>query len=200
MGMVLIFTLIVWQSPGTCDKFTHGANKKLLLVDIDDTLTNINPVTSTEVLKFAVTNGYDLGVITASNRPPQMLCDGARGNKSQSPYMPDFLCEYLHRTDYKTYNNYTMTMGQPHDIDRTHPYLDVNNRYKYGWRKGVQASIVRDALNFDEVVILDDQRVVCDGINHSTNDQITAFIVDNKIPDQSVDIHHNHALRKRLSE
>lgn len=200
-GVIITFLLYVTGviKPEKFEKIETrtGGKKKLLLLDIDNTLTDINPSESTRLLNAAIDNGYELGVITASDRPIEMLCNGRVGNEIRSPFMPDILCERIYNNNYKTFNTYSITLGNP-DYPRSE-FVYSTNPYKYGLRKGKQAQQSKDDMKFDQVIILDDQKIVCDSINKTTDDNILAIQINNKNLRDSVSI-SNPSLKKIFGE
>jgi len=173
--------------------YTPNKKNNYVFLDLDLTITDIHPDVTTRFINYVLANGFNVGVVTASNRPIEMLCSDDTANTQMSPFMPDILCRELFKSDNIHYNNYTTTMGTQTPLN--HEALNIQDVYMYGRRKGVQLLLSKQQLKADHIIMLDDQHVVCEGINQVTDSSITPFKINNKVKETSLDLSFNKPLK-----
>jgi hypothetical protein len=103
-----------------CNKEFYKKNNKkkgICYFDIDDTLTTATGNID-NLMKKCIDNNFAVGIITASPRKIEHLCNG---DKSIQPWIPDFLCKQFN-TDPSLYNSSIVLSGKP----RTTPKIPYN--------------------------------------------------------------------------
>jgi hypothetical protein len=110
---------------------TPHSKRGICYFDIDGTLTHMQG-NGEEIIQECIDKGFAVGIVTASGRTPEMVCEGDR---SKVPWMPDNLCKYMNNNDFITYNSKRNLSGTPFN-----GYKNNN----HGFIKGFQMSYTRD--------------------------------------------------------
>jgi len=140
--------------------------------DIDDTLkTSISDADS--IMNECLNNNFDIGIITASNRSINHICNGisAGGLESGSNrWMSSLLCKHFKDTNNLTFNSSTILAGR-----QTPMYLpiDTPEPFRTGYIKGVAMAYGKDLLYpyMDDkcVVLFDDDPNYIEGVKLYNN-------------------------------
>lgn len=105
---------------GTCDgkkcnniniqsieQYNSDNVKGICYFDIDDTLTTAKG-DKDEIVKQCLDNNFAIGIITASSRKVDDICDG---NKAKVEWMSDLLCEQFQNNNARMYNSSNIVAG-----------------------------------------------------------------------------------------
>lgn len=143
--------------------YYNRSNVGVVFFDIDDTLSTMRMCDQDDIIQHCLDKGYDVGIITASDRPIDYLVnrDGT-ANKDKSPWMSGKLARYLHDTGFRTYNSRSLTRGIPSSF----PNFRRDARM-FGWKKGYQMRVAVDEFGYDpsKSYLLDDQAIVLRAAN-----------------------------------
>jgi len=185
-GICLVITLYTNKN-----NFVHrgklNSKKGIVFFDIDDTLSTIPKQKNQEIIKHCIENGYDIGIVTASKRPINYVCNNSQTNH-MSQWAPDILCEELHKHNFVTYNSHVVTTGEEFSISNAPQYNF--DKHIYGKLKGWQISeTLRRMNNYNlpgyDVILVDDNIDVLNGAS-----QIVPFLrkvhVNNNITSQTL--------------
>ena len=104
--------------------------------DIDGTLTTADGDRN-EMMKVCLDNNFDIGIITASPRTLDMICDG---DKSKEPWMSNTLCKRFKETGGKLFNSTTSIAGST-NFPTNYPI-----KHSPGYIKGFDMSFCRDSF------------------------------------------------------
>lgn len=137
--------------------------KGICYFDIDGTLTTAPGDSSykDKMMQECLDNDFAIGIITASNRRIEDVCDGSC---AKVPWMSNLLCKQFAENGGKMFNSTRVVAGNgifpseyPHDKDQ-------------GYIKGFDMKYGRDKFYPDIedkcVVLFDDQQPVLDGMKH----------------------------------
>ena len=142
--------------------------KGICYFDIDDTLTTAidNP---DDIVQTCLDNDYEVGIITASGRTLEHICDG---DKAIQPWMSDILCKRFRETNGKMFNSLTRVAGKK-DFPADYPYHKLRMG-DYGYIKGFNMKYGRDTfyphIKDNNVILFDDQQPVMDGVHRFNKD------------------------------
>ena len=148
------------ENMGSIEKNKVSVSPKgICYFDIDDTLTSAIG-DKEELMKECLDNNFAIGIVTASGRKIEHMCDG--DNPTQY-WMPKTLCKQFNKDGGKMYNSATFVGGKsaappnyPHNED-------------YGYKKGFDMEYGRKTFYPDIqkkcVVLFDDQTPVMDGVH-----------------------------------
>ena len=104
----------------------------LVYFDIDDTLTNANPIELNKIIKFLTEEkNCKIGIITASQRTIEHVCIGDEPNE-YFDWVPRNLCVSLNKSNFDTFNSHVIEAGK-----KTVPY----SNWDFGFKKGTQMKI-----------------------------------------------------------
>jgi len=160
--------------------FYYPRSNGIVFFDIDYTLSNMPECDRETIIQHCIDKGYDVGIITASNRPIHYLvnCDGT-ANKELSPWLSNTLAKYLHDTNFRTYNTMSLTTG----VELPFPNFEYDHRM-YGLKKGWQMKVSIDKFRYnkskcymfdDQKIVLDSANDICDGVNYIHIDNNNPF-------------------------
>ena len=143
--------------------------------DIDDTLTtSISEADS--LMKECLNNNFDIGIITASNRSINHICNGpiAGGFEHDSnKWMSSILCKHFKDTNNVTFNNSMIVAGKPAPINLPVDKLPLDPHHIAGYMKGYSMNYGKNLLYPDMpdkcVVLFDDQQDYIDGVKRFNN-------------------------------
>lgn len=159
--------------------------KGIIFFDIDDTLTTMVHSDQDIIIEYCINAGYDVGIITASDRPIHYIVnyDGTP-NTQISPWMSKTLARYLYETNFRTYNTWSLTMGEKYKF----PNFKHDKRI-FGWKKGWQMEVAIREFGYDrrKCFLFDDQKLVLE----SARDVCVGpkyILVDNNSCDKQLDI------------
>lgn len=159
--------------------------KGIVFFDIDDTLTNISREEIESVVNHCKNKGYEIGIITASLRTPEYVCDKNKANIINSNWAANELCRELNKNNFKLFNSLSTTGGS--FIFKFPEY--ERDEYFYGKQKGWQMLQTAKRQNIDpaNTFLFDDNIFVLKGakqINPSGN-----FIhIDNNTTEKKLNI------------
>ena len=138
--------------------------KGICYFDIDDTLTTAKRDDKDKILQECLDNNFAIGIITASSRNVDDICDGEKA-KVGVGWMSDLLCKQFNKNP-KMYNSSTVLAGKtiyPSYYPSNYP---INS--SYGIRKGYQMEYGKKMFypNMSDkcVVLFDDQQNVLDDV------------------------------------
>jgi hypothetical protein len=143
--------------------------KGICYFDIDGTLTTApdDSAYKDEMMKQCLDNDFAIGIVTASPRTIDDICDG---NKARVHWMSNLLCKQFRENGGKMYNSTTQVAGS----FKFPP--EYNPNASQGYVKGFDMKYGRDKFYSDIpdkcVVLFDDQQPVLDGVsdfNSKTN-------------------------------
>ena len=179
--LVLVFVLICACVLPSKNKLNTG----ILFFDIDATMSDM-PVNDRDfVMQYCVNKGYDIGIITASDRPKWYLVneDGSP-NYEFSPWITPIMSKILFDTKFKNYNTMTLTGGR---IERF-PYFP-EDRKMYGWKKGWQMdkAIIDGGYDRSKSYLFDDQMIVLDAVSEICHG-VNLILVDNTYSNRTLDM------------
>lgn len=160
-------------------KHKHKQPNGIVFFDIDDTLSNMPMKDRDNIIRYCIDKGYDVGIITASNRPKWYVInhDGTP-NTELSPWMSPILARQIFDTNFKTYNTMSLTAGTnvPFPAFPIHPKM-------YGWKKGWQMNKAIEENGYDrsKSFLFDDQPIVLQAASEICKD-CNFILVDNNSP------------------
>jgi hypothetical protein len=132
--------------------------KGICYFDIDGTLITANGDRD-KMMKHCLDNNFAIGIITASNRTVDDICDGDNPIES---WMPKILCEQFNKNKGKMFNSTKIVSGST-VLPSTYP---VNR--DQGYIKGFDMTYGRDLFypNIPDkcIVLFDDQKSVIEGV------------------------------------
>ena len=189
--ILLLIIIILFIGLIFCFKSKNSKNnyrnskryKGIVFFDIDDTLTNTSENVE-NLISYCLNENYKVGIITASNRPIDYVCNSKSGlkNNFNSPWMSNLLCKHMAKDNFKTYNTLSLTNGKNIKI----PYEIQNPPYtfrfeRYGLQKGWQMKKCAKENNIEpsKTYLFDDNTDVLRGAKR-INPQGTFVHVDNK--------------------
>ena len=135
--------------------------KGICYFDIDDTLTSAKGNIK-NLMKKCIDNNFAVGIITASSRKIEDICDG---DKSKQPWMPDLLCKQF-KYNPSLYNSSVILSGKP----RLTPNIPYD---KYGIVKAHDMEYCRN-LHYPYIpdkclVLFDDQKDIINNVKFYNN-------------------------------
>ena len=136
--------------------------KGICYFDIDGTLITANGDRD-EMMKTCLDNNFDIGIITASPRTLDMLCNLDTG-KSKEKWMPDTLCKRFSDTGGMLFNSSNTVAGKNH-LPTNYP----KDSSDYGYIKGFDMTFCRDSFYPDIpdkcLLLFDDDPIYIKGVN-----------------------------------
>ena len=143
------------------DKYNDTGVKGICYFDIDGTLTT-SQQDQNDLVKQCLDNNFAVGIVTASGRTIDHICDG---NKPIVPWMPSKICEQFNKNNGKMYNSLRVLAG-------TSLYKEIPKDYPVnsspGYIKGYSMTYGRDKFypNVPDkcVVLFDDQPSFLEGV------------------------------------
>ena len=173
--------------------------KGICYFDIDGTLISANGSTD-EMIKVCLDNNFAVGIITASTRKIEHICDGDKG---RFDWMPNLLCKQFSENGGKMYNSIVVVSGDS-IFPRDYPHW-ASNGVNPGYIKGFNMKYGRDKFYPhvpDEMVVLfDDQQPVLDGVKQFNPNFQTQKVCENKfgscVDSQSLSV---DVVRRKLEE
>ena len=132
--------------------------KGICYFDIDGTLITAKGDRDT-MMQECLDNNFAIGIITASPRTVDMICDG---DKARESWMSDLLCKQFKENNAKMYNSTTEVAGSkifPHGYDGT-----KNQGHVKGWDMKYGRDLVDKNIPDKCIVLFDDQQPVMDGV------------------------------------
>jgi hypothetical protein len=163
----------------------------IVFFDIDSTLSDMPITDRDDVINYCIYKGYDVGIITASNRPVWYLVNSnGTPNYNLSPWMTPTMADVLTDTNFETYNTMTLTGGK---------YLQFPNFPEsckmYGWKKGWQLNKAIEDGGYDrsKSYLLDDQVLVLQGVREVCSD-VNLVLIDNTSIINTLDMSFIHRL------
>lgn len=172
--------------------FYYPESRGVVFFDIDYTLSDMPECDQETIIQHCLDRGYDIGIITASDRPIHYLvhCYGT-ANKELSPWMSNTMAKYLHTTNFRTYNTMSLTTG----IELPFPNFPYPSIRMYGWKKGWQMKVAIDKFGYDKrkCYLFDDQKIVLESANDICSG-VNYIHIDNMDPAKQLNI----SLIKRL--
>lgn len=138
--------------------------KGICYFDIDDTLTTAKGDPD-EIMKECLKNDFAIGIITASNRKVNQICNR---DKAGVPWMSDILCKQFNENNKKMYNSTSLVAGESIDkvIKNGWPVDKIN--YDPGFVKGWDMEYGKRKFYKDVpdkcIVLFDDQKYYMDGV------------------------------------
>lgn len=163
--LVLVFiTLYFIYKSNICVNKIKGI-KGICYFDIDDTLSTAIGDRN-EMMKQCLDNNFDIGIITASSRKIEDICDG---DKAKVSWMPDLLCKQFKKNDGHMFNS-TNTIAGKKVLPKGYP-----SEKDHGYIKGFDMKYGRDTfyrgIPDKCIVLFDDQQPVIDGV-HTFNSNL----------------------------
>jgi hypothetical protein len=166
--LLLLYTFyhIIITSFNCQEKYTKRKNiskkKGICYFDIDDTLTTATGNID-NLVKKCIDNDFAVGIITASSRKLEHICDGP---KSKHPWMPDLLCKQFNQNP-ALYNSSVVLSGKTRPTP-TIPYS------KYGMVKAHDMEYCRN-LHYPHIhnkclVLFDDQKQIISNVKIYNNE------------------------------
>jgi hypothetical protein len=143
----------------SCQQVTPGGKTKgICYFDIDGTLTTAKGDRDA-MMQECLDNNFAIGIITASGRLVEQICNGDKAHKDQS-WMSDLLCKQFHKNNAKMYNSTVVVAGKT-----TFPpgYKAIQNNsqgYVKGWDMKYGRDLVDKNIPDKCVVLFDDQQHV----------------------------------------
>ena len=158
---------------------------KLILFDIDDTLTNIPPVTLSELLND-IPDEIDMGILTASNRSILMFSH----NDFLAPWLHPKLLSKLEKGLWKNLNTMVYTRGE----ERVFPPFQQGVKF-FGRKKGWQLKQTAMDLNLaeEEILFFDDNATVIEGAKEFAPN-VRYELVDNSSTNLNLHLTNNRIL------
>lgn len=145
---------VTYCTDKTCKEYPKG----ICYFDIDDTLTTAKG-DKDEIVKQCLDNNFAIGIITASTRKVEDICEGS---KAKVEWMSDLLCEQFQKNNAKMYNSASVVAGSEvfpvdYPIGESHGIIKGYNM-EYG-RKTFYPNVSDKC-----VVLFDDQQRVLDDV------------------------------------
>lgn len=144
--------------PKYIPKSTPEKTKGICYFDIDGTLTTANGDRDA-IMRECLDNNFAIGIITASNRKIEDVCDG---DVPRENWMPKLLCEQFNKNGGKMYNSTRVVAGNT-NFPVGYPY-----NKDQGYIKGFDMDNGRNSFypNIPDkcVVLFDDQLGVLNGV------------------------------------
>lgn len=137
--------------------------KGICYFDIDGTLITANGNID-EMMKTCLDNNFDIGIITASPRTLDMLCNLETG-ESKEKWMSDILCKRFSETSGRLFNSSNTVAGKS-ILPPNYPKKSVD----YGYIKGYDMTFCRDSFYPDIpdkcLLLFDDDPLYIKGVNN----------------------------------
>jgi hypothetical protein len=134
--------------------------KGICYFDIDNTLTSAQGDRD-EMMRQCLDNNFAIGIITASNRKLEDVCDG---DKPREPWMSELLCKQFNKNGARMYNSTSVVAGST-VFPANYPFGKDQ-----GYIKGYDMKYGRDTFYKDIpdkcIVLFDDQQPVLDGVHN----------------------------------
>lgn len=147
-----------------CQKIDPGSKiKGICYFDIDGTLITAKGDRDA-MMQECLDNNFAIGIITASPRTVEMICDG---DKARDPWMSDLLCKQFQENNAKMYNSTTEVAGSttfPSGYDGS-----KSQGYVKGWDMKHGRDLVDKKIPDKCIVLFDDQQPVMDGVKKFDN-------------------------------
>ena len=157
---------------GTCDGTicqkvkVEGNTKGICYFDIDGTLTTAKKGEANAMMQECLDNDFAIGIITASSRTVDMLCDG---DKSKFEWMPSLLCKQFSENNAKMYNS-TVEIAGKKDLPRDYNNIKTNTQgYVKGWTMKYGRDLVDKNIPDKCIVLFDDQEHVLSDVKTFDN-------------------------------
>ena len=175
--MIIILFIVAWGFITDWKFFkskkeSFNLEKGICFFDIDGTLIDaIDDVD--DIVQKCLDNNFEVGIITASGRTPEMLCSG---EKPLVPWSGSKLCKYLNDTNNITYNSATPILAGKYKLPNDFPSPHKNPQ---GTCKGyamIHASKIRN-IKPENIVLFDDQKPVVDDVKRF-HPSLDAVLVD----------------------
>jgi hypothetical protein len=141
--------------------FPTNRKRGIVYFDIDDTLTTMTPEDKESVINYCIDKGYEVGIITASDRPIESL--GTRNGSTSltcPSWMPHKLYTCMENVDFETYNSQSLTSG----LLISFPSFG-DDIYSVGRKKGWQMILGASILGYmpSQTFLFDDNKDVITG-------------------------------------
>jgi hypothetical protein len=150
---VLLVSLLVKQGD-------QPAIKGIVYFDIDDTLTTMESRDREEIIQHCIDKGYEVGIITASDRTIDSLRFVEHYTDVSRRWLPKTLYSHMEKNDFETYNSHSITAGTTIEF----PSFG-NDIYTVGRKKGWQMTLGAGILGVvpSKTFLFDDNKDVING-------------------------------------
>ena len=149
-------------------KIVFWKNKEngICFFDIDDTLTSSSDSVD-DIVDECVKNNFEVGIVTASYRDIDHVCNPEKNNNFYSKK----LCDQLKKNNYKTFNSLLVTAGNKKIPEKIKFEIDKQN---YGLVKALQIeyskTVLDENINDKNVIFFDDQTAILNSVkNYNKN-------------------------------
>ena len=198
--LLLIFSICLYAAilsfcnqfhPSPLTQHTHSVIKGICYFDIDGTLISATGDRD-EIIQVCLDNNFAVGIITASARKIDHICNG---NKGRFNWMPDLLCKQFNENGGKMYNSVVIVAG-----DSIFPG-NYPHGASPGYIKGFNMKYGRDKfyphVPDNMVVLFDDQQPVLDGVKQFNPNFQTQNVCENGACIESIPLSVD-VVRKKL--